>query len=80
MRNLIENNGLDKINEYLNNHNAFTIKKNPAGFMIKAINENWKGTKTKTPIYTNTSKPTQSSNFEQREYSDEFFDSLYDNF
>jgi hypothetical protein len=80
MKKLIENNGLDKINEYLNNHHTFTIKKNPTGFMIKAINENWKGTKIKTPVYASASKPTQSSNFDQREYSDEFFDSLYDNF
>lgn len=34
----------------------------------------------KAQLNQNNSKPTQSTNFEQRKYDDEFFESLYDNF
>jgi plasmid replication initiation protein len=74
---LLENKGIEKINHYLDNYQKFqTSKHNPTGFLIKAIIEEY-------PIPEkefNLNKPIQSSNFDQREYDDEFFEDLYEKF
>lgn len=64
---------------YLDNWNKFDYKRldNPVGFILYCASN-----KIPLPQYRRGvgGKPEQATNFEQREYSDEFFESLYDNF
>jgi hypothetical protein len=78
----IEKCGEDKVKYYLDNIDKFkTPKNNPIGFILKAIENDYSIPNTTTTNNTvQANKPIQSTNFDQREYSDDFFDSLYDNF
>lgn len=77
--NLLDNKGIDKLRYYLDNYKKFKISKhNPIGFLIKAIMEEYPIPNKEKNNYNQ--KPIQSTNFQQREYDDEYFDSLYDNF
>jgi len=68
---LVDNVPIDTIKLYLDNWSKFTPGKNPVGFFINACVEKYDIPKM---IHN---KPIQSMNYEQREYDDEFFDSLY---
>jgi plasmid replication initiation protein len=72
-KHLIDNVPTDTIKLYLDNWSKFTPGKNPVGFFINACIEKYDIPKT---IYN---KPIQATNYEQREYDDEFFDNLYVN-
>jgi hypothetical protein len=71
---LIEKYGIDKVDYYLTNLNRFNYSKNPIGFLIKAMENNYK-----IPENLIMNKPIQSYNFNQREYDEEFFDNIYEN-
>jgi plasmid replication initiation protein len=64
---------------YLDHWDSFDYKrlKNPVGFLLMCVED-------KIPLPVSRAgtgnKPEQSTNFEQREYDDEFFENLYDNF
>ena len=66
---------------YLDNWEKFDYKRleNPVGFVLHCATN-----KIPLPQYREgikvSMKPEQATNFEQRQYSDEFFESLYDNF
>ena len=47
---------------------------------IDYLDENYTPYKAQPRNNTNNGKPVQATNFEQREYDDEFFDNLYENF
>jgi hypothetical protein len=73
----IRNYGIKKVSYYLNNYSHFkTNKHNPIGFIIKAIRDNYSIPQKE---FNNHNIPAQSSNFTQRKYDDEFFESLYEN-
>jgi plasmid replication initiation protein len=77
---LLDAKGKEKTLYYLNNYKKFKVNKhNPVGFLIKAITEEYPIPKEEINIY-NINKPEQSYNFDQREYDDDYFESLYDNF
>jgi hypothetical protein len=67
-----------QIDYYLNNWDSFNYKnmENKVGFLINCAIKNEPLPSKQMGIY----KPEQSRNFDQREYDDEFFESLYDNF
>jgi plasmid replication initiation protein len=81
LENTIKKNNLKKedIYYYLENWEKFDYKKlnNPVGFLFKCVED-----KISLPIHRQGmgNKPEQATNFEQREYDDEFFESLYENF
>jgi plasmid replication initiation protein len=76
---LLDEKGKEKINWYLDNYKKFKVNKhNPAGFLIKAILEEYPIPDEEINNYHQ--KPIQSTNFEQRVYDDEYFESLYENF
>ena len=72
--------GKDKLDYYLEKYSKFlntsTEIKNIAGYFYKTVLEEYP-----TPIVKEKEsfKPAQATNYEQREYDDEFFDSLYVN-
>jgi hypothetical protein len=67
---------IDFINLYINNFDKFkTEKSNKVGFFIKAILEEYPIPKEETY----NKKPIQSTNYKQREYTNEDFNILYDN-
>jgi hypothetical protein len=69
--------GIKKVSYYLNNYSKFqTNKHNPIGFILKAIREKYLIPQKE---FNQHSQPIQSSNFDQRKYDDEFFESLYEN-
>ena len=68
---LLDNVPTDTIKLYLDNWSKFTPGRNPIGFFVKACVEKYD-----IPKMINN-KPVQAMNYEQREYNDEFFDSLY---
>jgi len=77
---LLDNKGKEKVEHYLNNYKKFKVSKhNPTGFLIKAIMEEYDIPQEEINNY-NGQKPIQSTNFDQRVYDDDFFESLYDNF
>jgi predicted transcriptional regulator len=74
--------GKDNLNNYLNNFDKFidsTEIKNKASYFYTAVLEQYKI----PAIIKNTKKtnnmPIQSGNYKQREYDDEYFNSLYEN-
>jgi hypothetical protein len=71
---LIDKYGIDKVDYYLTNLNRFNYSKNPIGFLIKAMENDYK-----IPENLIMNKPIQSYNFNQREYDEEFFDNIYEN-
>lgn len=80
LENVIKKHELKKadIDSYLKNWDKFKYKtkENPVGFFLNCVIN-------KIPIperQQGNYKPSQAYNFEQREYDDEFFESLYDNF
>jgi len=76
---LLDDKGKEKINYYLDNYRKFKVNKhNPAGFLIKAIMEEYPIPDEEINNYYQ--KPIQSTNFEQRIYDDAYFESLYENF
>jgi len=83
LKNFIKKNKLtiDKIKHYLQNWHKFDFKSkdNPTGFFLSLVKRNVAIPKKQEGQYSNN-KPIQSTNFDQRVYDDEFFDSLYDNF
>jgi hypothetical protein len=70
----IEEKKKEGFNQFLQNGYKFFTK----GY-IDYLDENYTPYKAQ-PRNSNSDKPIQSKNFEQREYDDEFFESLYDNF
>jgi plasmid replication initiation protein len=68
---LVDNVPTNTIKLYLDNWSKFTPGINPIGFFVKACVEKYD-----IPKMINN-KPVQAMNYEQREYDDEFFDSLY---
>jgi hypothetical protein len=78
---LINKKGIDKVKFYLTNFHKFqNSKHNAVGYFVKMIeNEYSLPVEQKTNYNANNSKPIQSTNFDQREYDDEFFDNLYEN-
>ena len=66
---------------YLDNWSRFDYKKigNPVGFVLHCAENKIPLPQTREGIRLSM-KPEQATNFEQREYDDEFFESLYDNF
>lgn len=77
---LINSKGLNVVIYYIEKFDEFLKSTNiryPANFFYDIV-------KNESPIPTknkmNYKKPEQSYNFEQREYDDDYFDSLYDNF
>jgi plasmid replication initiation protein len=76
---MLDNKGKKKVEYYLDNYKKFKASKhNPTGFLIKAIMEEYDIPQEE--INTFNQKPVQSTNFDQRVYDDDFFESLYDNF
>jgi len=71
LKNLVDSVPLDTIKEYLTNWPKFTPGENPIGYFIKACIDRY------TIPETINNKPIQATNYEQREYDDEFYDSLY---
>lgn len=69
------------IKYYLDNWNKFkTVNmKTKVGFFINAIIENYPFPEVQKGKELVSNKPIQSTNYEQREYDDEYFNSLYDN-
>lgn len=69
---------LDDIRHYLSNWHKFDYKTkdNPIAFLLHLVKIKAEIPKAKKGF----TKPEQSTNFEQRIYSDEYFDSLYENF
>jgi len=69
---------LDDIRYYLSKWNKFDYKTkdNPIAFLLHLVKIKAEIPKGKMGF----SKPEQSSNFEQRVYDDEYFESLYENF
>jgi len=74
LKNLVDSVPLDTIKEYLTNWPKFTPGENPIGYFIKACIDRY------TIPETINNKPIQATNYEQREYDDEFYDSLYHKF
>jgi plasmid replication initiation protein len=68
----------EKIHYYLKNWKRFShkSKKDPIGFFLSCVINEISIPKEQIGF----NKPEQSYNFDQREYDDEFFESLYDNF
>ena len=76
---LLEEKGIAFVTLYLDNYHKFKINKhNPAGFIIKAIMDEYPIPEEEINSY-DSQKPIQSLNFEQRQYDDEYFESLYEN-
>lgn len=81
----ISSKGIDKVNHYLKNFQKFIDTQSiedPSAFFIKAVTNEYK-----IPEVTSSSEPSQDkkkksnkANFEQRKYSNEYYDSLYNNF
>jgi plasmid replication initiation protein len=89
MRKLLQDVGEELVYKYLHSWQKYmSIKsmKNPAKFFYMCIKNNvniWEELNTKhhdAPNSVYHGKPIQSTNFDQREYDDDFFESLYDNF
>lgn len=79
LKELYDEKGIEKITHYLDNYNLFRVNKhNPVGFIIEAIKKEY--AIPKKELINNINKPIQSTNFDQRIYDDDFFESLYDNF
>jgi predicted phage replisome organizer len=68
VKNLIEKNGIDRVNLYLDNFDKFNVTKNPIGFLIKAIENAYD---IPAAVKKNNGQPVQSNNFTQREIDDE---------
>jgi hypothetical protein len=81
LKKLVEAKGIDTIRFYMEKFKSFKCNKhNPVGFFIKMAKEEWEVPQEQIIDYKNSNKPEQSTNFEQRQYSDEYYESLYDNF
>jgi plasmid replication initiation protein len=83
LKNTIQKNHLkiEDFNYYLDNWGKFDYKSknDPVAFFLYCV-INRKPIPDKSEGITIPSKPIQSTNFEQRVYDDDFFNSLYDNF
>lgn len=77
LKDLVELKGYDVVKKYFSNAKKFNYTKTPVGFFIKAIKEEWK-----IPLQKRSSdkKAPQTSNYEQRNYSQEYLENLYENF
>jgi len=71
---LMDNVPVDTIRLYLDNWSKFAPGKNPVGFFINACVEKYDIPK------TINNKPIQATNYPQREYDEDFFNSLYKNY
>jgi plasmid replication initiation protein len=79
LKELINKKGIDKVRFYINNFYKFmqySNVKEPVRLFYKAVINEYSLPKEQPKF----NKPEQSRNFDQREYDDEFFESLYDNF
>lgn len=75
---LVKAKGSEIVYKYIDNYKKFKINKhNPVGFLIDAITKEYDIPKEEINNYQQ--KPIQSTNFEQRVYDEDYFDSLYDN-
>ena len=70
---------IEDINFYIENWSRFdcTRKNNPPGFFCQAVREKYQLPQAQKS--RDNFQPIQSTNYEQREYDDDFFNSLYDN-
>ena len=76
IKKIILKHGTEKVNYYLDNFSKFNATKNPMGFFIKAIENNWDIPKVSKINYN----PEQSNNFDQREIDPdelELFENMY---
>ena len=89
IRGLLKEFGEESIYKYLNDWQKYMYIKNmrnPAKLFYVCIKNKidiWQDINSKphdAPSSSYNGKPEQSKNFEQREYDDEFFENLYDNF
>jgi plasmid replication initiation protein len=81
LNDLIKEKGIDIVEYYVNNFYKFIQYgnvKDPVKLFYKAVKEEY--IIPKEPLINKSEKPIQSRNFDQREYDDDFFESLYDNF
>ena len=79
-KNLIEHKGIDCVRACIDEFESYVDNANKVEKVFYDFTKKY-GTKKaykKSNTYRNT-KPVQATNYEQREYDDEFFDSLYDN-
>lgn len=80
IRKMLSKKTMPEIVHYINNWDKLKSNKyNPAGFFINAVLNSYvipEPTELSSMSYR---KPVQSTNYEQREYDDEFFENLYDN-
>jgi hypothetical protein len=76
--NLLKKNGMDIINHYLDNWSKFRYKKieNKVGFFIDCVNSRYSLPEQQIEV---KNKPIQATNYKQREYDDDYYESLYDN-
>lgn len=74
---LIQEKGIEKINYYIENLDKLNYQSatNPTGYFIDAVAQEYN---LNNKISTQK-KPTNVGNFEQREYSESFYNNLYDN-
>ena len=77
--NLVSTKGVEKVEFYLMQWDKFncTNKKNIAGFFYNAVMKDY-SIPVQARSYNN--KPAQATNYEQREYDDDHYESFYDNF
>lgn len=75
---LVKEKGIEKIEFYLDNWHKFdcTGKKSIAGFFYHAVMGEYELPKQEKGIGF---KPIQATNYQQREYDDDYYESLYDN-
>jgi len=73
LKRLIRDRGIEKIEYYLENWSKFDCihKKNIAGFFYKAVMREY------SPPQQSNAKPIQTTNYEQRTYDDDYYESLY---
>ena len=76
IKKLIADGEEETINYYLSNWNMFKNcnARNVAGFFVDCIKQKYE-----VPV-KQAGKPPQATNYEQRQYDDDHWESLYDNF
>lgn len=80
MKILVNEKGFECIKECINEAKHYIKNINQSKFYDFALRYNTQEAYKKLTTSYNNSKPIQATNYEQRQYSDEFFDSLYENF
>ena len=82
LKEIVKKKGMDKIKHYLEHYRLLTegrsIKNVAGDFFTMVVKEYQLPKHTKMPYNTNN-KPINCANFEQRQYDDNYYDSLYSN-